>query len=581
MIKKPARILLFALFLILALVVVACAAPPTSVPPTRAPVSTNPPAPTSAPVATNPPATSAPATKASAATAVPTAATTAAQVKRGGTLTIAYQGAIKTLVSAVDPGKTGIAILNNTVENLLGYDEAYATLISGVAKGLPETSADFKTFTFKLREGIKFQNGKELTSEDVKYTFQRLLDPAYGSTYGTLYRTYIDTVETPDKYTVVFKMKIPWATFPAYAGGNHARIETKETAESPDYGKTLFNGTGPFMIKQWVQGDRVVLVRNPNYWNAGPNNMPYLDQVIVRTIPDTSAMLAAFEAGEIDVIVEPDFKDLKRYASDPKYKVIAVPGTDSTQFIFNTARPPFNDKRLRQAISKGIDRKEIVDTLFYGYADPAGDFFSNIAWAHDPTIKAPYDPETAKSLLKEAGYGPSNPFKFTLLPRTESIYVDQAVLIQKQLQKIGVEVTVKPVEYTTLSGMTLGPATGWTGDAALSRYSAIRPATYEYTYDLFGAAGAANRGYINKPGGYQNPVFEQKLLEAMTYSDFDPVQQKKAFPLYQELSKMWLDEAPGLVLNFWQNPDISRSYVQGWQPAVGDLISLKQVWLNK
>ena len=569
-----------ALLAVASLILTSCAAP------TPEPTKAAPPPPTSAAATQIPVPTAAPsvaaATKAPAPTVAPTAAPPAApQVKRGGTLTIAYQGAIKTLVSAVDPGKTGIAILNNTVENLMGYDVAYANLIPGVATGLPETSADFKTFKFKLREGIKFTNGKELTSDEVKYTFQRLLDPAYGSTYGVLYRTYIDSVETPDKYTVVFKMKIPWATFAAYAGGNHARIETKGTADSPDYGKTLFNGTGPFMIKQWVQGDRVVLARNANYWNAGTDKMPYLDQVIVRTIPDTSAMLAAFEAGEIDVIVEPDFKDLKRYSSDPKYKVIAVPGTDSTQFIFNTAMPPFNDKRLRQAVSKGIDRKEIVDTLFYGYADPAGDFFSNIAWAHDPSIKAPYDPEAAKALLKDAGYGPTNPFKFTLLPRSESLYVDQAVLIQKQLQKIGVEVTVKPIEYTTLSGMTLGPVDKWAGDAALSRYSAIRPATYEYTYDLFGKNGAANRGNINKPGGYQNPVFEQKLLDAMTYSDFDPEQQKKAFPLYQELSKMWLDEAPGLVLNFWQNPDIARSYVQGWVPAVGDLVSLKQVWLNK
>jgi peptide/nickel transport system substrate-binding protein len=505
---------------------------------------------------------------------------TGVEVKRGGTLTIGLRGTPKSLVSIIDPGKAGIAVLHNTQDGLLIYDETYTKILPALAKDFPEIP-DPLTYIFHLREGVKFHNGREVTSEDIKYTYDRLLDESYGATYGPLYRTYIDSIETPDKYTVIFHLKQEWPTFVAYAAGNHPKTPNKDLAELPDYGKSVWSGTGPFMIKEWLPGDRVVLTRNPNYWNAGEEQYPYLDEVVYRSIPDASAMFAALESGEIDVMLEPEYKDLARYEDDSRFNVIVNPGTDSTVFVFNTAMEPFKDKRLRQAISLGIDRQEIVDTLFYGYAEVANDFFVSFFWAHDPSIKAPYDPERAKALLKEAGYDESNPFKFTLMPRTEAIFVDQATLIQQQLKEIGVEMEIKPVEYTTLSGMLSGPPEGWEGDAAMYRYSSVRPATYEYTYDQFGAKGGVNRTYYNQEGGYQNPEFEATLLEAMSYSDFDPKQQEEAFPIYSKASKMWLEDAPGLVLNFWANADIVRADVRGWSPALVDLVTVKQVWLDR
>lgn len=515
-------------------------------------------------------------------TATPEPAETepAAEVKRGGTLTIGYRGTPKSLVSIIDPGKVGIAVLHNTQDGLLIYDESYTKILPALTKEFPEIP-DPLTYIFHLREGVKFHNGREITSEDIKYTYERLLDEAYGATYGPLYRTYIDSIEAPDKYTVIFHLKQEWPTFVAYAAGNHPKTENKDLAELPDYGKSVWSGTGPFMIQEWLPGDRVTLVRNPDYWNAGAEQYPYLDEVVYRSIPDASAMFAALESGEIDVLLEPEYKDLKRYEEDPRFKVIVNPGTDSTLFVFNTAMPPFSDKRLRHAVSLAIDRQEIVDTLFYGYAEVAHDFFVSFFWAHDPSIKAPYDPERAKALLEEAGYDESNPFKFTLMPRPEAIFVDQSALIQQQLKRIGVEMEIKPVEYTTLSGMLAGPPEGWEGDAAMYRYSSVRPATYEYSYDQFGAKGGVNRTYYNQEGGYQNPEFEATLLEALTYSDFDPEQQKEAFPIYSEASKMWLDDAPGLVLNFWANADIVSADVEGWVPALVDLVTLKQVWVDR
>lgn len=500
--------------------------------------------------------------------------------RHGGTLTIINRASPKSLVSIIDPGKPGIGILHNTMDGLLNFDEGYQTPYPAIAEDFPE-QPDELTYIFHLREGIHFHDGKEVTSADVKYTYERLLDESYGATFGQVYRDHIDTVETPDDYTVIFHMKEPWPLFLSFAAGNHPKIENAELAELPEYGKSVWSGTGPFMITEWVEGDHITLERNPNYWNAGEENLPYLDRVIIREIPDAAANYAALQSGEGDIITEPEFKDLPQFEDDEDAQVFVNVSSDSTVVPMNTARPPFDDQRVRLAISKGIDREEIVEALFAGYASPAGDFFPPFHWAHDSSIVMEYDPEGAQALLEEAGYNESNPLQFTLMPRTEPLFADQAVLIQAQLARIGVEVEVSPVEYTTLSGMTAGEPEEWAGDAALYRITPLRGSAFEFTYYQYGGEGALNRSYYNQPEGYQNAEFEEALLNANSYSDYDADQREEARPLYSEVSQMWLDDAPGLLLNWWDNADIASARVRDWIPAVGDIFTLKQVWLEE
>lgn len=567
--KNPLRLWLLAMLVVLALVGTACGgaatpAPPAAEQPTKVEkaaqaTKVEPKLIEKQPTETAPPATAA---------------------KHGGTLVIANRASPKSLVSIIDPGKSGIGILQNTQDGLLNFNESYTSVYPALAKDFPE-NPDPLTYIFHLREGVTFHDGKEVTSEDVKYTYERLLDESYGATFGAVYRENIDSIETPDKYTVVFHLKQEWPIFLSFVGGNHPKVVEKDLAEKPEYGKSIWSGTGPFLITEWARGDHETIERYPDYWGAGEEGLPYLDKVIFREIPDPSAMYAALESGEVDVVNDPDFKDIRRYDEDPNYNVVVESSSASSLIVFNTTTTPFNDTRVRQAISKGIDRQEIVDTLFYGYADVAGDFFPPFHWAHDASIKAPYDPDAAKALLKEAGYDESNPLEFTLMSRTEPVYLDQAVLVQDQLSRIGVKVTVLPVEYTTLSGMTAGPASEWAGQAALYRITPLRGTAFEFTYYQYGAEGGLNRTYFNQEGGFQDPEFEAKLKEANSYSDYDPAQREKAYPLYQELSRMWLKDSPGLILNWWANADILQPYVKGWVPATGDINTLKQVWLDK
>jgi peptide/nickel transport system substrate-binding protein len=504
--------------------------------------------------------------------------------KRGGTLVICNRASPKSLVSIIDPGKSGIMILNNTQDGLLNRTLDYSSVYPALAEDFPE-QPDPLTYIFHLRKGVKFHNGREVASEDIAYTYERLLDESYGATFGAVYREHIESVETPDKYTVVFHLKKEWPIFLAFVGGNHTKVCNKDLAETPEYGTSVWSGTGPFMIEEWVKGEYQRLVRNPNYWGAEMieefTGQPYPDEVILKEIPDPSASYAAFEAGQCDVLTDPEFKDIERFANDPRYVVMSRADPAATLIVFNTARPPFDDRGLRKAVDKGIDRQEIVDTLFYGYAEVAGDFFPSFHWAHDPSITVSYDPEGAKVLLKEAGYDESNPLKFTLMSRTEPVYLDQAVLIQAQLKRIGVEMEVLPVEYTTLSGMTAGPADGWAGDAALYRVTPLRGTAFEFSYYQYGAEGGLNRTYYNQPGGSQNPEFEAKLKEANTYSDYDPAQREAAKPLYSELSKMWIEDCPGFRLNWWHDADFLQPYVKGWVLAVSNKNQFQVVWLDR
>ncbi len=500
--------------------------------------------------------------------------------KHGGTLTIIQRASPKSLVSIIDPGKSGIGILQNTQEGLLIYNESYTEVLPALAVDFPD-HPDPLTYIFTLREGVKFHDGKEVTSADVAYTFRRLLDESYGATFGQVYRDNIESIDTPDPYTVIFHLKQDWNLFLNFVAGNHPKIVNEELAELPEYGKTVWSGTGPFMITEWVSGDFIRLERNPNYWGAGEENLPYLDEIIFRIIPEPSAMYAALETGAADVIDDPDFKDIGRFDTDPNFKVELRGSPASTVWVFNTARPPFDDQRLRLAVSKAIDRQEIVDALFFGYADAATDMFPPGHWAHEPNRDPLYDPEGAKALLADAGYDEDNPFTFSLMPRTEPVYADQATLVQAQLQRVGINMEIVPVEYTTLSGMTAGPADEWAGDAALYRITILRGSAFEFTYYQYGAEGALNRTYFNKEGGYQNPDFETLMQTANSYSDFDEAERAEAFPLYQELSDMWIDDAVGMILNWWANADIMQNNVMDWEPATGDIYTLKQVWLDK
>lgn len=494
--------------------------------------------------------------------------------KRGGTLTIGMGASPQTLNSIIDPG-IGIRILNQTEDGLLNRDATYQKVVPGLAVEVPRRT-DAVTYVFKLRPNVKFQNGRTVTADDVVFSYNRLIDPAWRASFGLMYRQNVASVRAVDPQTVEFKLRNEWPIFISLVAGNHTKIVAKEDAEAPAYGVTTFGGTGPFKITSLVKGQSVTLERNANYWKP---DLPFLDKVTYRVVPDEGAQVASLRTGQLDVLIAPTLEQFLLFSKDPNFTVVGQPSANTTLLAFNTTKAPFNNRDVRQAISMAIDREEIVKTVFRGYAHVAGDVFPKWHWAHNPNIGVKHDPQRAKELLVKAGFTDANPLTFTLLPINESLYIDQATIIQAQLAKIGVKVELRPTEYTAQTALVANIDGSW--QAALYRVTPLRGTAYEYAYFQYGAAGPLNRSGINRPNGARNAELEDLLQRGIAYSDYDNADRQKARPVYAAFSRLLNEESPQIRLNFFDDLAIVRKHVMNYVVGVFGVNVIEQVWLNK
>lgn len=494
----------------------------------------------------------------------------------GGTLRIADVATPRGLHGIIDPGAPGITILHWTEEGLLTFDES-SEVVPLLAVDMPE-NPDPLTYVFHLRQGVKFHSGDELTAEDVVFTYERLYLPDSIATFAAVYQEHIASVEALDTYTVRFNLHKPWPIFLSFVAGNHAKVVNKTFVEeaADAHGVSRWDGTGPFRIVEWVRDSHVRLVKHADYWQEG---RPYLDDVIVYVIPEPSTMYANFQAGEIDFIIEPPLNQLPLYEALPFSEVRQVSGNAETLVVFRTSIPPMDDARVRRAISLAVDRQLLVDVVIAGYGSAGGPLFPPHHWAHNPEFIVEQNQELARELLAEAGYGPSNPLEFTLIPINEALYLDTATIMQAQLAEVGVTMHILTLEYTTASAMSNGPHQEWAGDAALFRIRPLRSTAFEFTWNQYSANAPLNRSGYNRPGGYQSPRADELIEQANVYSDFLLEDREAAYPLYTELNRIILEDSPQLILYFWDNVDIVNTRVQGLLPW-SYKPDLTHVWLR-
>src|SRR5215468_5486312 len=302
-----------------------------------------------------------------------------------------------------------------------------------------EGSADFKTWTFKLRQGVKWHNvpplkGRELVAEDIKYCYE-----AYAKE-GVQSFTFqeIDGMETPDKYTIRIHLKSPNTMFPQNVAEPVTVIFSREVLEEDGDLKRRLIGTGPFILKENERKVKVVLVRNPDYFEKG---YPYIDEYRILSTPDAATRRAAFRTGQSDWLESRSLSDVDQVLKTNPKAVVQENTTLFTGFglALSQDKPPFNDVRVRRAMSMAIDRKKQVDTIYEGHGIP-GWGVPYIYWQDELPSAAnlgpywQYRPEEAKKLLAEAGY--PNGFETTLFyfeyyPQLSS----QVQLVQQDLKR--------------------------------------------------------------------------------------------------------------------------------------------------
>ena len=228
-------------------------------------------------------------------------------------------------------------------------------------------SDDFKTWTFKLRPGVKFHDGTPFNAEAVKANFDRQKDPA-NKCRCAFYIAFIHDVQAPDELTVVYNLNDPAVNLPAIltiqSSNNVVQSPTAWKTKGDDYNRNPV-GTGPYILKSWTAGDRMVLEKNPDYWNKGH---PYLDRIVLKPLPDAQSRFASLQSGEADIVWDDEYDadNIQKAQKDPKMTVHTYVGSGAAVYAFNTKVAPFDDVRVRQALVMAIDRKKMSQAITNG-----------------------------------------------------------------------------------------------------------------------------------------------------------------------------------------------------------------------
>lgn len=303
-----------------------------------------------------------------------------------------------------------------------------------------EISDDGKTYTFKLRSGVKFHDGTDFNADDVKFSLDRARAADSTNAQKGLFAA-IAEVTVVDPATVKVTLNEAAGNFLFNMGWGDAVIVAPESA---DGNKEKPVGTGPFKFGSWAKGSAVEIVRNDDYWG----DKAALSKATFRIIPDASAAIAALQSGDVDAF--PNFpapEAIPAFQSNPEFAVVIGSTEGETILSINNKRPPFDNAMVRQAIAHAIDRKAIIDGAMFGLGTPIGTHFAphHPAYVKETIDTYPYDPEKAKALLAEAGFKDGIKAKIHLPPPTYARRGGE--ILASQLRAVGIDLEIVPVEW--------------------------------------------------------------------------------------------------------------------------------------
>jgi peptide/nickel transport system substrate-binding protein len=362
--------------------------------------------------------------------------------KYGGTLQCVFETDPVGLDPALSSALSSVRIVELIYTGLMRYDD---NLLPVPDLAASYSQPDPKTYIFKLRHGVLFHDGTELTSADVKFTYERILNPKTGSP-RSWYFSEIDTIQTPDKYTVIIHMKKPFAPFLNALAQAFNGIQSQKAVEKyGDLNKHMI-GTGPFMFDSYVPQTVLKMKRNPHYYEKG---LPYLDGIDIAFQPDEASRTTVLRSGSADFVLFVPYKDFNSLkGSSPNLIMTETQGTVWDYLGLNTSKKPFSDVRVRQALAWAVDRSAIVKAAYYGHGAPSlGGPIPSWSWAHssDAVYPAP-NIAKAKQLLAAAGY--PNGFKMAIdASPSYPVQGIEAEIAQQGFKQIGIDVSINELEW--------------------------------------------------------------------------------------------------------------------------------------
>jgi peptide/nickel transport system substrate-binding protein len=464
----------------------------------------------------------------------------------GGTIRVALDQPTAAIdpVRVTDPASIGV--ISQVGEYLL-FDDSEKGLHPSLALSWDSDDAA-KVWTFKLRQGVKFHDGQVLTAKDVVATFDRLVDPASGSSALSAYKGLLSkgAIKAVDDSTVAFTLDAPNGNFPFYVSSDVVNAVILPANYSGNFEKT-FPGTGPFKLESFKPKQGASFVRNPDYW--GEKALP--DRVEISFYNDPQAQLLALQAGQLDVIPYTPRTALA-IGSNPAFTILSVQASSHDQLHFRTDQAPFQDKRVRRALALTIDREAIVKGLFRGRGIVGNDSpFAPVFPSTDPSIpQRKQDIAEAKRLLAEAGV--PNGFSVTLTTERAYEIPDYAVLIQNFAKKAGIDVKLNIEPQDAYYGEAVFGKSDWLDSTfGLTDYG------HRGTPDIFLNATLKSSGTWNA-AHFNNPTYDALL------TDYSAARDLKSQRLAaNKIQTLLLDETPVVIAYFSKYSRITSAKVQG------------------
>lgn len=491
---------------------------------------------------------------------------------QGGTIVIA----VANNPVGLDPQKSAagstLAVTQLIYSSLLKYD-GEMNLIGDLAESY--SVVDDVTYEFVLRDDAAWQDGTPVTAEDVRYSFERIVYPATASPWLNIWGSVLDEVTVVDDRTVRITTTSPFAPFLSYAASSwYAPIVNRDAVEQ--YGDLQQNafGSGPFMLESYVPNSEVVLVRNPYYYEEGK---PYLDSVVFRIIPNEASQLAALQAGTVNLMWSPDPLIEQRTRAIADLKSFQVPNMSATPaWWFNQTKPPFDDVNVRRAVSVGIDRNALIQSVLRGQGQistkipPSSPYGYQGDGSDLPYYQ--YDPEMARSLLAEAGY----PDGFTTVVEIPAGYpvIQRATeVMQAQLAEVGITLEIQVLEY----GNALTRCINTEQDGMCAIRHVWQPDPDAYIYNIYQSGSSINLG-----------KFADETVDRLLELGRVTVNVPERIAIYQELERHVADQALVIVPFAHDFLDLMVGDFEGYAPLPGggspgtrSLLPLVDTWLSR
>jgi peptide/nickel transport system substrate-binding protein len=464
-----------------------------------------------------------------------------ADLAGGGTLNAALTGEPDSLDPAKSQIYTGAQVYDNIFSKLVDIDENqhfYGVL----AKSWKQTSP--RTWVFDLRDGVLFHNGEKFTANDVKYTFERILDPKTASGYAPLY-TVISKVEVVNPHRVVFHLKTPFGPFLTNLANNGEIVNKKAITGTKNPARNPV-GTGPFQFVSWVQGDHVAVKKFPHYFEPGK---PKIDQINFRFLPVDQSRVDALQSGQLNWLDAVPLQEVAALKKNPAFTYVGSTTSGIPDFLsMNTKKPPFNNRALRQAVAWALDRNEIRAVAYFGAGEVGSEEVPTHSVWHDnadPYAKGP-NLAKAKALLAKAGHPNGLTVQYLGLPQYPEL-LKTGEVVRDQLKKINIDMKIEQVDVSV-----------WFDRFSKGNYE-ITSAYQERTidpdnfYSLVLKSGAPINATF-----YSNPKVDALIQRAARETK---LAKRKA--LYAQLRKIVFEDVPLIFVHYETLNYLMRKEVHG------------------